>query len=136
MTWTAPGVAPPDEPLAGDERAMLDGLLDYYRASLLARCAGLDGVDLACRSLPPSTMSLLGLIRHLTDVERSWFRKRFAGEALPSVYATDADPDASFDDAQSDNAETGYADLLIEQQAAQSAVAALPLGAAISISER
>jgi hypothetical protein len=116
-----------DEPFTGDERAMLDGLLNYYRGAVLARCAGLAGSDLARRSLPPSTMSLLGIIRHLTDVERHWFRKRFAGEMLPSAYTTDADPDASFNDANGDNAENDYADLLKEQNAAREAVAELAL---------
>jgi hypothetical protein len=125
--WTAPEVAPTDEPFTGDERAMLDGLLNYYRATVLARCVGLGGAELARRSLPTSTMSLLGIIRHLSDVERHWFRKRFADEGLPSAYATDADPDASFNDADGDNAETDYAGLLAEQQAARSAVAVLPL---------
>jgi len=120
-------VAPTDEPFTGDERSMLDGLLDYYRAAVLARCAGLGGSDLARRSLPPSTMSLLGIIRHLTDVERHWFRRRFAGERLPGAYATDADPDASFNNIGNDNAESDYADLLTEQQAARNAVAAMRL---------
>jgi Protein of unknown function (DUF664) len=127
VTWTAPQVAPTDEPFTGDERAMLDGMLNYYRAAVLARCAGLDGSDLARRSLPPSTMSLLGILRHLTDVERHWFRNRFAGHQLHSAHATDADPDASFNNADGNNADTDYADLLGEQEAARDAVAALPL---------
>jgi hypothetical protein len=72
-------------------------------------------------------MSLLGIIRHLTDVERHWFRRRFASNLLPSVYATDADPDASFNDAHGDNAESDYGDLLREQNAAREAVATLAL---------
>jgi hypothetical protein len=127
VTWTAPEVAPIDEPFTGDERSMLDGMLNHYRAAVLARCAGLGGSDLARRSLPPSTMSLLGIIRHLTDVERHWFRRRFAGERLPSAYATDADPDASFNNVDGDNAESDYADLVEEQQAARNVLAALPL---------
>jgi uncharacterized damage-inducible protein DinB len=127
MTWTAPDVTPANEPFVGDERAMLDGLLDYNRATLLSRCAGLNGDDLARRSIPPSTLSLLGLVRHLTDVERAWFRRRFAGMDLPSTYATDERPDAAFDDTDPDRAERDYRRLLDEQQLAREAVASLPL---------
>jgi hypothetical protein len=127
MTWTAPDVTAVDEPFVGDERAMLEGLLDFNRAMLLVRSAGLTGRDLARRSLPPSTMSLLGLIRHLTDVERQWLRRRFAGETIALVYATDANPDAGFDEADGEQAELDYARLLIEQQAARDAAATLPL---------
>jgi hypothetical protein len=125
--WIAPEVIPVDEPFAGGERAMLDGLLDYNRAALLARCAGLGGVDLARRSVPPSTLSLLGLVRHLADVERAWFRRRFAGLDLPRVYGTDEQSDAAFDDTDPAQAEHDYQRLLDEQQAARDAVAALPL---------
>jgi hypothetical protein len=118
-------VVPTDEPFTGDERDMLEGLLNHYREAVLARCTGLAGSELARRSLPPSTLSLLGIIRHLTDVERHWFRRRFAGYLLPSVYATDADPDASFNDAHGDNAERDYGALLREQKAAREAVATL-----------
>jgi uncharacterized damage-inducible protein DinB len=106
---------------------MLEGLLEFNRATLLVRCAGLTGEALARRSLPPSTMSLLGLVRHLTDVERQWLRRRFAGEAIPKLYATDANPDAAFDEANGDRAEVDYARLVIEQQAARDAIANLPL---------
>lgn len=127
MSWTAPEVTPIDEPFAGDERAMLEGLLDYNRAALLSRCAGLGGADLARRSVPPSTMSLLGLVRHLTDVERAWFRRRFAGQDIPNVYATDDRPDAAFDDTEPDRAERDCRRLIEEQRAAREAVAGLPL---------
>jgi uncharacterized damage-inducible protein DinB len=67
----------PDPPLTGDERATLTGFLDYQRATLEWKCSGLDAEQLARRAMPPSTMSLLGLIRHLAEVEWSWF-DRFA----------------------------------------------------------
>ena len=63
----------PDPPLTGDERATLTGFLDYQRATLEWKCDGLDPDQLAARSMPPSTMSLLGLVRHLAEVEWSWF---------------------------------------------------------------
>jgi uncharacterized damage-inducible protein DinB len=64
-------------------------LLDYLRACRLAlelKCAGLDAEQLARRSVPPSTMSLLGLIRHLADVERNWFRRVMARTGTPPLY--------------------------------------------------
>jgi hypothetical protein len=54
----------------GDERGLLDGWLEYYRATLLAKCDGLSGEQLIARSCEPSPMSLLGLVRHMTEMER------------------------------------------------------------------
>ena len=59
-----------DGPMLGDERSVLRHYLDQYRDTLLRRCAGLSAEQLAMRAVPPSTMSLAGLIRHLTEVER------------------------------------------------------------------
>src|SRR5947209_2292197 len=91
--WRAPADALPDGPSAADERAMLDGFLDRYRAALLDRCAGLTGEQLVLQAAPPSRLSLLGLIRHVTDVERTWFRRRFLDQDLPPVYAQPDRPD-------------------------------------------
>lgn len=63
MAWTAPEIARTDEPFVGDERAMLDGFLEWHRATLLHKCAGLTGAQLVWRSVPPSRLSLLGLVR-------------------------------------------------------------------------
>jgi len=118
-------VYPVDEPFAGDERAMLDGMLDFQRAELLVRCSGLGGVDLARRALPPSTMSLLGLVRHLSEVERHWWQRRFAGLPAPVRY----EGEAAFELAEAAGAEADYAELLAEQRASREAVAGLGLGA-------
>ena len=70
----------------GEERRMLEGWLDFHRATLLLKCEGLTGEQLAQRPVPPSELSLLGLVRHLTLVERAWFRRTFGaddGEPLP-----------------------------------------------------
>ena len=72
---TAPEVQRPRVPRVADERAMLEAWLDYHRATLLMKCAGLTDEQLKLRSAEPSTLSLLGLVRHLTDVERGWFRR-------------------------------------------------------------
>jgi uncharacterized damage-inducible protein DinB len=76
-------------PLPDGERATLQEFLDWQRATLLFKCAGLTGEQLAERTVPPSNMSLLGLIRHLTRVERSWFRQRFAGDPVEEAYDRD-----------------------------------------------
>ena len=86
MTWTAPDVSLPDVPLTGDDRPMLEGYLAWHRALLRHKCAGLTGEQLAERSVAPSNLSLLGLVRHMAKVERSWFRERIAGQDLEPMY--------------------------------------------------
>ena len=124
MAWTAPAIIRVDEPFAGDERNTLDGFLEWYRATLLHKCAGLTGHQLAERAAPPSNLSLVGLLRHMTEVERAWFRRRFAGEAIERVYVSDESPDADFDDATAERAETDYAAFLSELELARAATAA------------
>jgi hypothetical protein len=93
--------APPDErrfpPETSDERATLEGYLDYHRDTLMWKCAGLSAEQLSARPLPTTNLSLLGLVRHLADVERSWFRRRLAGEDAPPIYYTGAEPDLDID---------------------------------------
>ena len=84
-----------------DERESLIAWLDYHRATLLWKCEGLTDDQLKLRSVPPSTLSLLGLLRHMCEVERSWFRIRFAGEDVSHDYYTDARQDDDFDDLDS-----------------------------------
>jgi uncharacterized damage-inducible protein DinB len=91
-------------PRLGDERATLTEFLRTQRLTLEMKCAGLDAADLARRSVEPSSMSLLGLVRHLADVERGWFRRRMAGQDAPPIYWSEADPDGEFDGAAPDPA--------------------------------
>jgi uncharacterized damage-inducible protein DinB len=91
-------------PRLGDERTTLNEFLRGQRLTLQVKCGGLDADQLARRSVEPSTMSLLGLIRHMAEVERSWFRRRFAGADVPKRYQTDADPDGDFNGAVADPA--------------------------------
>jgi len=135
MPWTAPAVVRLDEPFTGDERAMLAGFLDRNRSTVLHKCTGLTGTQLAERAAPPSTLSLLGLVRHLTDVERTWFRRRFAGQDVPAVYWREDSPDAAFEEVDPDRAERDIAALIEEWEAARLAVAGLPLDH-IFVSER
>jgi uncharacterized damage-inducible protein DinB len=81
-----------EPPLVGGEREMLVGWLDFHRATLLLKCDGLSGDELAQRSVPPSGLSLLGLVRHLTMVERAWFRRTFdADDGAPFPWGDDFD---------------------------------------------
>ena len=87
-----------EPPSIADERTLLDGFLDYHRDTLAWKCSGLTDEQLALRSTEPSSMSLLGLLRHLTEVERNWFEKRIAGGEARPIYFTKENPDGDFDD--------------------------------------
>ena len=87
-----------------DERTTLLDYLRRYRLTLQIKCDDLDAVQLASRSVPPSTMSLLGLVRHMAEVERSWFRRVMAGQDAPRLYCSADDPDGDFDGAVPDPA--------------------------------
>ena len=91
-------------PRLGDERATLAEYLRYQRLTLQLKCDGLDAGQLARRSVEPSTLSLLGLVRHMAEVERAWFRRRFARLDVPKRYQTESDPDADFNGAVADPA--------------------------------
>jgi uncharacterized damage-inducible protein DinB len=80
-------------PLAADERATLEAWLDFYRATLANKCADLDDAALRVASVPPSPLTLLGLVQHMAEVERNWFRRVLAGEQVAPIYDPDADPD-------------------------------------------
>ena len=100
---------------------MLQAFLDWHRATLLYKCAGLTGEELARRPISPSGLSLLGLIRHLTKVERAWFRRRFAGEPVDLPFA--GGPEAEFGGTDPARAAADYARLTEEFKLADAAVA-------------
>jgi uncharacterized damage-inducible protein DinB len=98
---TAPEAIRSDPQRVSDERTMLDEWLEYHRATLLRKCAGLDDEQLRRRSCEPSGLSLLGLVRHLTDVERGWFLRGVGGgtwEQVPPMYFSRENPDGDFED--------------------------------------
>lgn len=72
-----------------DEKATLVDYLHAYRLTLKMKCADLDAYQMAARSVPPSDMSLLGLIRHMAEVERHWFRRVLAAEEVPDLFKPD-----------------------------------------------
>jgi uncharacterized damage-inducible protein DinB len=95
----------PEPPLAGDERATLRGFLDYHRATLAWKCDGLADEDLRRASMPPSTLTLLGLVRHMAEVERHWFRRVVGGETVRHVWSEEWDFQAAYDAGASTRAE-------------------------------
>jgi uncharacterized damage-inducible protein DinB len=76
---------------------MLRGFLDFHRATLAMKCDDLTDEDLRRRSMPPSTLSLLGLVRHMAEVERTWFRRVINGEDIPLVWSDDGDFQVAYD---------------------------------------
>ena len=99
-------VHPDEDPRADGgfqgERETLMGYLRDQRLTLELKCRGLEAEDLARRSVPPSNLSLLGLVRHLAGVEQGWFRLRMAGQDAPRHYRSDTDRDADFNGAVAD----------------------------------
>ncbi|HEY3470415.1 MAG TPA: DinB family protein [Amycolatopsis sp.] len=103
--WWDMFVHPDDDPRAdggfeNSERGMLVGYLRDRRLTLRLKCRDLDAEGLARRSVEPSNLSLLGLVRHLAEVERYWFREVMAGERTPEHFTGNAE----FDDVTADPA--------------------------------
>ncbi|MEO9180872.1 MAG: DinB family protein [Acidimicrobiales bacterium] len=93
-----PTIERPEPLRTGSERDQLNSWLAYHRSTLLWKCAGLTTEELSRQPVATSTMSLLGMIRHMTFVEQVWFEKRFAGNDVVPYYERDDDPDADFND--------------------------------------
>ena len=129
--YTDMWVDPDDDPRNSDgpspdgELGTLLDVLTNYRMTLRMKCQGLDAEQLARRSVPPSTMSLLGLVRHLAEVERGWRNWITDGDPLPKLYG---ERDADFAGAVAEQAvvDAAYADLEREQAATDAALAAFP----------
>jgi uncharacterized damage-inducible protein DinB len=94
-----------EPPLAAQERAMLDAWLDFHRDTLALKCDGLTGEQLRQRTVPPSSISMLGLVRHMAEGERQWFKMVLGGQQIPYNYYTDDDPEAEFEVDDADVAE-------------------------------
>ena len=99
----------PDPPTQGGERATIEGFLRWQRGTLELKCSGLDAASLARRPVDSSTLSLLGLVRHMADVERGWFRRVMAGQDAPPHFRTVSNDDEAFDGAAADPALVAYA---------------------------
>jgi uncharacterized damage-inducible protein DinB len=85
-------------PFEEDERATLTAFLDFQRATLAVKCDSLTADQLRQRAVPPSSLSLLGLVRHMAEVERNWFRPVLSGEPMATIFAPDLDWEAAFRD--------------------------------------
>ena len=119
-----------DPPLIGPERESLIAWLQYHRETLAVKCADLDPAQLCERSVPPSTQSLIGLVRHMAEVERSWFRRLLAGESDDTagpIYYSDSNPDGDFDDVDPTTVGKAMATWRLERERADEIVAGLDL---------
>ncbi|MGN6606683.1 MAG: DinB family protein, partial [Jatrophihabitans sp.] len=104
-------------------RAALQEWLDYHRQTLVHKCAGLTAEQLCLRAVPPSTLSLLGLVRHMLEVERSWFLHGLARLDRPPIYYSPDNRDGDFDDVDPQQAEADYTAYLAECAEADAAIA-------------
>jgi uncharacterized damage-inducible protein DinB len=123
MDWTAPQVDRVEPVLIGDERTMLESWLEFHRHTLLTKCTGLTAEQLKRASVEPSNLSLLGLVRHMTEVERSWFRRRFAGEPIDFLYCDGPESEADVEDVATADAAADYAALLAEVEVVRTVAA-------------
>jgi hypothetical protein len=123
MTWIAPETPRAEKPALSDERTMLDGWLDFHRQTLLVKCAGLTPEQLKSPSVEPSGLTLLGLVRHMAEVERYWFRRNVAGEQVPDLYRRPDLRHADLDDVAEADAEADFATYLSELEHTRRAVA-------------
>ena len=108
MTWTAPEADRQPAPFLGDERSLLDGWLDYHRETLLRKCAGLTEEQLKTAAAEPSPLTLLGMVRHMTDNEQ-WFCSLFTREPVTGTYCTDESPEGDLDDIADAEAPANFA---------------------------
>ena len=131
-TWTSPAPSLVDGPLTGEDRPILEGCLAGQRATLLNVCAGLTAPQLAARPVPPSTLSLLGLVRHMAKVERIWLRQRVAGQDIPSLHGGPGD-DTDFHQVDPSRAEQEVRALHEEWRLADEAVAGVPFSHEIDV---
>ncbi|MEV7992267.1 DinB family protein [Streptomyces sp. NPDC086077] len=92
-----------------DERAMLEGWLEYHRQTLAWKCEGLSDAQLRTAAVEPSELSLMGLVRHMAEVERGWFRKVLVGDDPGPIYYTEEDRDGDFHLTEADTWAEAYA---------------------------
>jgi Protein of unknown function (DUF664) len=124
MTWTAPQVQRADPPEVAGERQSLENWLDYHRTTLLLKCQGLTGEQLVTPAAAPSTLTLLGLVRHMAENERWWFRREFARQpGVGDLYVTAESPDGELDLADPAQAEADLATYATECALAREATA-------------
>jgi uncharacterized damage-inducible protein DinB len=126
--WSAPPADRREPDRLAEERQALEEWVDFHRATLLGKCAGLTAAQLKERAVPPSRLSLLGLVRHMTDVERQWFRLHAGSEDIEYEYFHSEDnPDSDFEDLEDADAEAVLGLYQRELVAARASVASKAL---------
>ncbi|MER7671370.1 DinB family protein [Kitasatospora sp. NPDC096128] len=124
----------PFPPPHADERTMLESWLEFQRATLVQKVSGLDDRQVRLASVAPSTLTLLGLVQHLTEVERTWYQRVFAGRTVPPVYGPENPDGYRLDPAR------GMAEALAtwraEVERGRESAAGAPLETAGALSER
>jgi uncharacterized damage-inducible protein DinB len=120
--WTAPSVARVEPDLIAGERQSLEQWLEFHRETLLMKCAGLSAEQLKARPVPPSSLSLLGLVRHMTEVEQWWFRMHAGTEQIEFAYSTEPYETADFEEIDGADAEADLDRFRSELAAARAAV--------------
>jgi len=113
-------------PLAAQEREMLEAWLEFHRDTLAVKCEGLSEGQLRERAVPPSSLSLLGLVRHMAEGEHQWFTVVLGGRQAPYPYYTDDSPDADFDDVNGADVAEAFATWRSECAGARERVADAP----------
>jgi len=139
VTWTAPDVERSEhypERRNESEQEMLRDWLDWHRATLLRKCAGLDAAQLATRAVPPSSLSLLGLVRHMSDTERGWVRQTYRGEQVPDLYYRSDAPYTDFEEADPATAQRDFEIYRAECQAVDDALEGANLDEIFTLQER
>jgi uncharacterized damage-inducible protein DinB len=111
----------------GPERALLETILDFHRGTLMWKTAGLTPEQLTTPAAGASSLTLLGIVRHLAKVERFWWRRVATQTADGDLYSTDDDPDADFTGGDVSTADRDLATLRAEVDAAKAAVAEMRL---------
>jgi uncharacterized damage-inducible protein DinB len=106
---------------------MYQAWLEFHRGTLVWKCTGLTDDQLKTASVSPSSLTLLGLLRHMAEVERWWFRTRTAGLTLPDLYWTDKDPNGDFDNVADADVVQDFSNFKAECLAADEAVRTMAL---------
>src|SRR5215469_3987951 len=96
---------------SADERTMLTGYLDFHRATLAIKCDGLTDTQLRQQAAPPSALSLIGLVRHMAEIEKFWFRALLTDEPVRGIWAAgpDLDLDAAFQEVETASTADAFA---------------------------
>jgi uncharacterized damage-inducible protein DinB len=116
-----------EPPFVLDERSMLEKWLEYHRETLAWKCEGLTDEQLRERSVSPSSMSLLGLVRHMADVELNWFRRVMSGDDAPGIFWSPDNEEGEFDDVDDASVTEAFDRWNAECENARNVAAALTL---------